>query len=380
MMPANLAAPIWVNTPEKLQKAVADLNSQPAIAVDTESNSLYAYQERVCLIQFSTPVKDYLIDPLAIQDLSSLAPLFANPAQEKIFHASEYDLICLKRDFQFTFKNLFDTMIAARILGVSQFGLAPLLELKLAIKIDKHFQRANWGVRPLSASMLDYARLDSHYLFQLRDLLKKELEEKNLLALAMEDFSLACTVKVPANGDKSQNCWKVARSTPLDPQQAALMQELCHFREEQARKLNLPPFKVLSNELLLALCLEPPASEDELKQVRGMTERIFRQYGAGLQAALKRGLENPPLRREPRIRPEETFLNRLDALKDWRKQKGKDLSVESDVVLPREIMEQIAERNPTTLGELETIMQVVPWRFAHFGDDILSVLRKVEES
>jgi ribonuclease D len=158
------------------------------------------------------------------------------------------------------------------------------------------------------------------------------------------------------------------------------MQELCRFREEQAKKLNLPPFKVLSNELLLALCLEPPASEDELKGVRGMTDRIFRQYGAGLQAALKRGLENPPLRRESRIRPDETFLNRLDALKDWRKQRGKELKVESDVVLPREIMEQIAERNPASLGELKTIMQMVPWRFAHFGNDIHSVLRKLEGS
>ena len=119
-----LPDPIWVDTPQKFAEAMAEFKDQPALAVDTESNSLYVYREQVCLIQISTPAKDFLIDPLSLPDLSSLGPLFSNPNQEKIFHASEYDFICLKRDFQFTFSALFDTMVAARILGVAQFGLA----------------------------------------------------------------------------------------------------------------------------------------------------------------------------------------------------------------------------------------------------------------
>src|ERR1044071_3179105 len=105
-----LPPPIWVDKPKVFQEMLGDLTAQPRLAVDTESNSLHAYREQVCLIQFTTPNKDYVVDPLALDDLSALGPIFSNPGIEKIFHASEYDLICLRRDFNFQFANLFDTM------------------------------------------------------------------------------------------------------------------------------------------------------------------------------------------------------------------------------------------------------------------------------
>src|SRR5690606_21288536 len=117
------------------------LAREPAVGVDTESNSLFAYRERVCLIQFSTPTQDFIVDPLALGDLSGLAPLFANPAQQKVFHAAEYDIICLKRDYGFQFANLFDTMVAARTLGWPQLGLAAILENHFGVKMNKRFQR-----------------------------------------------------------------------------------------------------------------------------------------------------------------------------------------------------------------------------------------------
>src|SRR5512138_699948 len=115
--PAVLPPPIWIDRQSLLEKMVADLSTQPRISVDTESNSLHAYREQVCLIQFSTPGTDYIVDPFVFDDLSILGPLFSNPNIEKIFHAAEYDLICLKRDFNFEFAHLFDTMYAARVLG-----------------------------------------------------------------------------------------------------------------------------------------------------------------------------------------------------------------------------------------------------------------------
>jgi ribonuclease D len=373
-----MADPIWVDRQPILQEVILDLQDQPSLAVDTESNSLYVYHERVCLIQISTPQRDYLIDPLALHDLSSLGPIFDAPAQEKIFHASEYDLIGLKRDFGFRFAHLFDTMIAARILGIAQFGLAPLLELKLGVCVDKHFQRANWGTRPLSPAMLDYARLDSHYLFQLRDILKNELIERDLLDLAEEDFRLACDVKTPANGDRTAQCWKVAGSQHIEPAQAAMLQELCSYRDEQARRLNLPLFKIFSNELLMELVLQPPQSLEELATYKGMNARMVRNYGAGLMEAITKGGKRPQVTREPRIRPSDAFLKRVEGLKDWRKKTARELKVESDVVLPREILEQIAERNPRTSSDLAEIMHKVPWRYEHFGDPIHTLLRKLE--
>lgn len=375
----NLPEPIWVDTTAKLKEVVAQIADQPALAVDTESNSLFAYREQVCLIQISIPAQDFLIDPLAIRDLSPLAPIFADPEKEKIFHASDYDILCLKRDFHFEFNHLFDTMIAARILSEPQVGLAPLLESKLGIVIDKKHQRANWGIRPLSISMRDYARLDSHYLFALRDLFAEKLKARNLWELAQEDFRLACTVEIHnQNEEKRPSCWKVAGSKQIDERQAAILQQLCDYREEQARRMNLPLFKVLSNDLLVAVCLANPQSLDELKELRGVTERMLQRHGQAMIEAVKRGNEGKPLFREPRQRPDEQYLKRVDMLKCWRKELGRRLGVESDVVLPREILEQIAAVNPRSTEELKNVMKAVPWRYSHFGRQIRNVLRTQE--
>ena len=197
MTQQTLPPPVWVDRQDKFDHMVAELSAQGRIAVDTESNSLHAYRERVCLIQFSIPKKDYVVDPLVIQDLSALAPLFANPKIEKIFHAAEYDLLCLRRDYGFEFAKLFDTMQAARILGYGYVGLDNLLAEKFGVKIDKRHQKADWGARPLTSAQMDYARFDTHYLFQLRDLLEGELREKERWELALEDFALACKVGEP---------------------------------------------------------------------------------------------------------------------------------------------------------------------------------------
>ncbi|HND48409.1 MAG TPA: ribonuclease D, partial [Anaerolineales bacterium] len=187
-----LSPPIWVNTIEQLNKMIQDLAAQTRVAVDTESNSLHAYREQVCLLQFSSVNSDYIVDPLALRDLSPLAPIFSNPKIEKVFHAAEYDLICLRRDFNFSFTNLFDTMHAARVLGYPAVGLDKLLGDKFDIKMDKRHQKADWAERPLTKEQIHYARLDTHYLFDLRDVLEGELKEKGRLHFAKEDFERAC--------------------------------------------------------------------------------------------------------------------------------------------------------------------------------------------
>ena len=164
-----LPAPIVVADEDSLARLVQALAACPIVAVDTESNSLHAYRERVCLIQFSTPDADYIVDPIKLADLRALGPFFANPAQQKVFHAAEYDLVCLKRDYGFEVINIFDTMSAARTLGWPQVGLAAILNLHFGVTMNKKYQRADWKRRPLTPEQLDYARLDTHYLVALRD-------------------------------------------------------------------------------------------------------------------------------------------------------------------------------------------------------------------
>lgn len=375
MQPEDLAAPIWVDRPAALRRVVTELANEPLLAVDTESNSLYAYQEQVCLIQISSPRADYLIDPLALHDLSALGPLFSNPNTETIFHACEYDLICLTRDFDFHFSSLFDTMHAARVLGRPAFGLGPLLEGEFGLNLDKHFQRANWGQRPLKPAMLAYARLDSHYLIPLRAKLKAELEETGRWGLAEEDFRRMRQVDLPDEPTVADACWRVSGSQNLDPQQAAVLQALCTYRDRQARYANLPAFKVLSNDALLAIAQADPKHIEDLAGLPGLSSKLVVRHASGLLQAVERGRHAPPLVRPRTPRRSDALLNRLDWLRTWRKAAAAEMKVESDVVLPKDLMEALAEANPRNPEQLARVMAEYPWRLEHFGPQILKALK-----
>jgi ribonuclease D len=367
-----------ITKPGGLIRLANILANQPIISVDTESNSLYAYHEQVCLIQFSTPEADYLVDPLALGDLSLLAPIFADENIQKTFHAAEYDILCLKRDFAFTFTNLFDTMLAARFVGRKEVGLGSILEAEFNIQVDKRHQRANWGERPLPGYLLDYARQDTHYLIPLQRILQRQLEEKDLLPLAQEDFRRLCHVQTnPENG--KTDCWRINGIHKLSPQQAAVLQELCKYRDEIARQRNRPLFKVINDNTLQAIASSLPTSPDELKNVPGMTSHQIDRHGKALLQAVQRGLQAEPIYPPRNVRPDERFLTRLEALKLWRKQKAKELDVESDIILPRDLLHQLAAKNPQEKDALSECLAEVPWRRERYGEEILNVLRKEAE-
>src|SRR5690349_333581 len=176
-MTSQLRSPVMVSSSRALSELARRLQDETLIAVDTESNSLFAYREQFCLIQISTRTEDWVVDPLALHDLSPFAPLFADPNIEKVFHAAEYDLMCMKRDFGFTFANLFDTMLSARMLGRKVIGLGNMLEEFFGIQVDKRYQRADWSIRPIPMEQLRYAQQDTHYLPALHDILVTQLTE-----------------------------------------------------------------------------------------------------------------------------------------------------------------------------------------------------------
>jgi ribonuclease D len=366
--------PIWIDRPAALQRLVETLSKQSLIAVDTESNSLFAYREQVCLIQFSTENEDFLVDPLLMDDLSPLGPIFANPAIEKIFHAAEYDLICLKRDFGFEFVNLFDTMLAARILGKSTLGLGSMLEESFGLQVDKRLQRANWAKRPLSTAMLTYASMDTHYLIQLRNMLKPQLIQMNRWDLAEEDFRRMTRVPAGSHENGSANCWRISGSQDLTPRQAAVLMELCVFRDERARASDLPPFRVLPNQTLLELAQVMPRKRGELNNIFGLSPKLIDRFGPGILEAVERGIVGPPAYRPPTHRVNDEVLWRLESLRNWRKVTARGMGVESDVILPREMVEAIATANPRSLDALHPILADLPWRFNNFGRQIVDLL------
>ena len=369
----ELPPPVWVDTVSALKQMLAELSMQTRIAVDTESNSLHAYREQVCLIQFSTPKTDYVVDPLALEDLSSFSSLFSNPGIEKIFHAAEYDLICLRRDFDFEFANLFDTMHAARVLGYQYVGLDNLLIEKFQIRMDKRHQKADWGARPLTSAQIDYARLDTRYLFDLRDLLEQELLEKDRLQLALEDFARACDVDVPKEKLNGASWKKFAARKDITARELTILSELCHSRDVIAEKMDRPPFKVVDDNMLLEIARNKPEKDVDLSVI-GMSPKQIRLWGGEILAAARRGAEAPLVKREQPIRPNDAVLKRQDKLKNWRKKVALEMGVESDVVLPRIYLNTLAENPPKSMHDLESIMTDSPWRFNRYGLQILSLL------
>jgi ribonuclease D len=373
-MDAKLNKATLIARPAELESLAARLAREPILAVDTESNSLYAYRERVCLVQISTAKNDYLIDPLAVRELAPLGPIFTDPGVEKIFHAAEYDLICLRRDFGFQFANLFDTMQAARILGRTAFGLGSLLEAEFGVVLDKRYQRANWGQRPLPPYLRDYAQLDTHYLIPLRERMDTELKAVGQWDLAAEDFKRLCRINDSALEEKPENNHCFRSIGDLRPQQYMVLLELCAYRESAARQLDRPLFKVIGDKTLLEIAEACPKDLDELQKLPGMTRNQIGRHGKAILQAVQLGLSVKPVRPKRPERPDEQVLARLELLRQWRKKRAQALGVESDVVLPRDLLNTLAEQRNITQEDIARILQDTPWRLKQYGNEILALL------
>jgi ribonuclease D len=374
MTSQTLPRPIWVDQQKNYEHMLADFSAQTRIAVDTESNSLHAYRERVCLIQFSTQKSDYVVDPLVFRELDSLAPIFSDPHKEKIFHAAEYDLICLKRDYEFTFARLFDTMQAARILGYPQVGLDSLLAEKFGLKMDKRHQKADWGARPLTLSQIDYARFDTHYLFQLRDLLEQELREKGRWEIAQEDFALACHVGEPKERNSNGASWKrFAFRKDLSLRELTVVSELCLLRDRIAERLDRPVFKVIGDDMLMDIARKLPEKDVDLAGI-GLSPKQINLWGQEILAATQRGLAAPLVKRELPKHPKDAVLKRLEKLKNWRKKLARESAVESDIILPKMYLSMLSENPPGSLQDLEIVMRKTPTRFQKYGTEIYRLI------
>lgn len=370
----NLPDPIYITSTPALERLIEELSCEPIIAVDTEANGLFAYREQVCLIQFSTPQADYLVDSLALKDLSPLGQVFENPGIEKVFHASEYDMIILHQDFGFSVNSLFDTMIGARILGWKAVGLGSILADQFDIKVDKKYQRANWGQRPLPKDMLRYAQIDTHYLISLRNKIKTELEAKGRWQIAIEDFIRCSQVDSLNHRNGGEDCWRIRGAHDLKPQHAAVLRELCKVRDQKAKTLDRPLFKVISDKALLQVAQMTPTTMKELERMDGISHRQARWLGKGILDAVERGLHAEPIRPKRKPRPSNDYLDRVERLRQWRQEKAKKIDVMSDVILPRDLLYKLADKNPGSKGELEPILESVPWRLQAYGKEILGLL------
>jgi len=371
--------PLLVQSDQALLKMTKALASEPLIAIDTESNSLYAYREQVCLIQISTRKHDYIIDPFLITDMQPLAPLFASLLIEKVFHAAEYDLLCMKRDYGFTFENLFDTMISARICGIKGIGLGNLLGEFFGLVVDKSHQTDDWGSRPIPAASLLYAQSDTHYLPALRDKLAERLTELDRWHEAREAFYDVSGVQPARNGFNPDGFWRIATPNKLTRRETTVLRELYLLRESLAESRNLPPYKIMNDKTLIAIAREVPLTLTALRSISGVGDSTMRRAGEAIIEAVERGMAaklQPIPKPEPPGDP--LVVERYTALREWRRDRANARGVESDVIIPKEVLWALAEHAPKTLDAMRAlnVRGFGDWRFEQYAEDMLGVLKK----
>ena len=367
--------PVLINTDSDLAELASTLMACPRVAVDTESNSLYAYREQVCLIQISIPGTDYLVDPLALDDLSPLTDVFGSAEILKIFHAADYDLMVLRRDLGFVTRSVFDTMWAARILGWPKVGLADIMATHFNVRANKKYQRYNWGTRPLDPKALTYAWMDSHFLITLSDIQRSELEAAERWDEAREVFDyLATTVDIPPNGNHARYFWRLKGVHALHPYEKRQLFQLYLWRERAAERLDRPPVKVMSNGRLVSLARAVPRNREELVAL-GLAPSQIRRYGSEILAVLRKeeGLPDPPPQQH-RPRMPERVVSRYNALRAWRKAVAQVRGVDSDVILPNAVLWDLAEHPPRDLQALVEVPGIGPWRQATYGPDLLQLV------
>lgn len=375
MLP-ELPPPTLITNKKQLKLLVTDLDRAGRFALDTESNSMYAYHYQVCLIQISTDEQDYIIDSLALRELDLLGELVQREDMEVTMHAAENDVLLLNKDFGWTFGYLFDTLWGARILGWQRPGLASILKDQFVVTLDKKMQRTDWGKRPLSPRQLSYARMDTHFLLPLRDRIEHELRAAGRWEEAQEVF--ANLTRIRWREKEPASFWRLSGVRDLEPRQQAVLKALFDWREKRASQRDVPPYRVLRNETLMELARRQPHSEEQLMRVPSVPRRLPPHLARKLVHIIRQAQNAPlpayPVRLSSGQRPDDEAVARYEALRKWRTAKATERGVDPDVVMTNSVLMTIANANPANIDELEALGVLGPWRLGEYGPEILQVI------
>ena len=350
------------------------------MALDTEGDSLHHYPERLALVQLASVSGDvWLVDPLAVEDLSPLGRVFAEARTTTVLHAGDNDLTHLKRRYGFRFASLFDTAVGARFLGAAALGLDVLLERYLGARLPPSRQKDDWSARPLTEAQLHYAAADVFHLIELKGRLVDELERCGRLAWVEEECAALAAQPVAERVEDPNAFTRLKGARELSPRGLAVLKELYELRERLARTHDRPPFKILSEETLVRLAQAAPRDGHELVQVPGCTPRVITRWGDAILEAVARALVRPAdelPRIEPRPRPRIAAAaeRRIERLKQWRGPAAPRFGLEPGLLLPNRLITAIALAGPRDLSELARVDSVRRWRVETFGDEIVAAL------
>ncbi len=349
-----------VSLPGQLGPLLAAIDRASEVSIDTEADNLFRYRTRVCLMQIYAAGETFLLDLLS--DLP-LEPLWARLKHKHlIMHGSDYDLRLLYEEYGFVATSLFDTMLAAQLLNRSRFGLASLLQDHFGVTMSKEGQKANWSKRPITDKLLSYATKDVLYLPRLRDLLLAELEQNGRVDWLRQKCDWQIRAGLTGFPKPDENSWRIGRSEHLRSRGLCVLHDLWHWREQQAERIDTPPFKVVGNDLLLHLAAAADHGEalDAFDRVHlGKRERLRDGFERALRAGLDRDPATLPRRRSnggDRQPLSARELERQERIREARDHEAKRLNLDPTLIASRAQLTQLA-REPEKLGEI-----LLPWQ------------------
>ncbi len=382
-----------IDRAEDLKALREELSKASLLAIDIESNGYYHYFERTCILTVSTEERTFIIDSIKLwEHMGSLKALFSDPDRLVLFHAGGYDVASLKRDFSYTFANVFDSLEAAKLLGHESLGLASLVEHYCGVKLPKELQRYNWSRRPLCEEHMAYLIGDTCYLFRLKTLLMEELEAKDLL----EEFAIGCEQLKAVSAGKPPNTnafWRLKGIKSLTNSERGALKALWEVRDKLAQKYDKAPFRILSNSLLLKLVQKKPASLDQLFGTKELSSQIFEKHGSEFIEAVEVGLANPcdmSLRPKPKRKDAESAFRptlpkhlhaqrqALKKLKSWRLDEAERREIGIQGVLPTPVLKQIAYGLPVNIDEISKIPDFGQRRLERYADVIITFIQDIE--
>ncbi len=372
--------PLWIDTADQLDRFLGSVSNVREIALDTEGASFHRFVDRIYLLQLSTRELTAVIDPLAVGRPDQLGVLLQDPRVEKVLHDADYDLRLLHQDYGWHARNVFDTRIAAQLLGLTAFGLAALLDRYFGVRLDKKHQRADWSMRPLTPGMLDYAAQDTMYLLELRDRMRDDLERAGRWEWAREEFQRLEGLRWE-DEDASALFLRVKGARDLSRRELARLRELVQWRDRVAAELDRATFRVVGNEVLLEAARRAPRTLSELLEIKGVPRALAERRGGELLEALKRGdavreADLPKFPRAQRWDRDADFEENVTRLKRVRDEAAKRLSIDPGVLCSRDRLEAVARRKPGTLADLSELKDLRRWQIEVLGTEFLRALKR----
>ena len=337
----------WILDDDGLDRWLAGRRGE-WVALDLEADSFHHYHEKICLVQLTADGRDALVDPLAGVDLARFRELLLDPAVTKVFHGGDYDLRLLDRDHGLRVRGLFDTMVAARMVGERKFGLASLLAQHFGVHLDKSHQRADWSRRPLPDAMIAYALEDTRHLAALRELLEDRLRRLGRLDWAAEEFRRVEDVRWTVESDPETDFLRVKGIRKLDRREMTIVRHLHGWRDRRAAVRDVPAFRVAPDSALLAIAREAPSSREALGAIPGVPRPLTRDpMAAEVLDVVREGARAPEVevprndggrRKIPGV--EDARFRRFKAARDAIAER---LALEPSLIAPRRVLEAVAE-------------------------------------